>query len=477
MGGFQPEIEVPAGNPMRGKAGRKRSLARLRFFRQLWSFPREAPQRYEELIEAVRQYRTQDLREMSRRELASELTRWLSVTSWLQPSLQIAAAYYGAWLTQLRALLELRLGEKTDLFVSQLLAASGNVTSAEQAYRLWDLADLVREETGDRLQTIDALSPRLRRELDRYLDAFGHRGVGEMEIANARWIEDAGYLLEQIAIYVELPKGISPRDMAVKVRREAEEKLSTLPLIMRPLVRWILHRVRLGAALREQAKSACVASMEPLRKIGLEVGRRLVAAGELEDVDDVWQLTLAELEAYLEGIWGGRGAAALAADRKDAWVKWQSEPPPADLITCSPEGQQTVRAKNVHSPSLGEDTWQGTLAAPGYARGSARILLDPSDGDRLQAGDILVAPSTDPGWTPLFLRAAAIVMETGGYLSHGAVVAREFGLPAVINIPGLLTQLQDGDELIVDANASLVTRVAATSKSPSLSHNPVLNAE
>ena len=84
----------------------------------------------------------------------------------------------------------------------------------------------------------------------------------------------------------------------------------------------------------------------------------------------------------------------------------------------------------------------------------------PHDGERLQQGDVLVAPSTDPGWTPLFLRASAIVMESGGYLSHGAIVAREFGLPAVVNVPGILSDISDGEAIRVDGDAALVQRVS-----------------
>jgi pyruvate,water dikinase len=89
----------------------------------------------------------------------------------------------------------------------------------------------------------------------------------------------------------------------------------------------------------------------------------------------------------------------------------------------------------------------------------ARIVLNPGDGANLGSGEILVAPSTDPGWTPLFLRASAIVMQTGGFLSHGAIVAREYGLPAVVNIPGILGQVHEGDWLVVNGDEGTVTRV------------------
>ncbi|MFZ2853594.1 MAG: PEP-utilizing enzyme, partial [Rhodocyclaceae bacterium] len=96
----------------------------------------------------------------------------------------------------------------------------------------------------------------------------------------------------------------------------------------------------------------------------------------------------------------------------------------------------------------------------GVAAGPARIIQRPEDGARLAAGDILVAPSTDPAWTPLFLRAGGLVMETGGYLSHGAIVAREFGIPAVVNLPGILAALADGEPLAVDGGRGTVRRIS-----------------
>ena len=102
----------------------------------------------------------------------------------------------------------------------------------------------------------------------------------------------------------------------------------------------------------------------------------------------------------------------------------------------------------------------------GIARGRVRRLRHPSAGLRLQPGEILVAPSTDPGWTPLFLKAGGLVVETGGYMSHGAIVAREFALPAVVNLPGILAALEDGDWVEVDGTRGTVRRLAPPNPSP-----------
>lgn len=98
----------------------------------------------------------------------------------------------------------------------------------------------------------------------------------------------------------------------------------------------------------------------------------------------------------------------------------------------------------------------GMGVAAGKASGAARLIYHPDEGEKLQAGDVLVAPSTDPGWTPLFLRASAIVMETGGSISHGAIVAREYGIPAVVNIPGVLKMIKDSQRITVDGDEGKV---------------------
>lgn len=98
----------------------------------------------------------------------------------------------------------------------------------------------------------------------------------------------------------------------------------------------------------------------------------------------------------------------------------------------------------------------GVGAAAGIATGTARLIHHPAEGNRLRQGDVLVAPSTDPGWTLLFIKAAAIIMETGGYLSHGSIVAREFGVPAVVNVPGVMRAICEGQTVYVDGNTGKI---------------------
>jgi pyruvate,water dikinase len=312
-----------------------------------------------------------------------------------------------------------------------------------------------------------------RRGLEAFLDEFGHRAVYEAEVAHPRWLEDPTYLLDQVRAIASQPAAPSPREASARARQRAEARLSELPFFLRGLARRLARGAAEGGARREAGKSAMAGAAMTLRKAALEVARRMVAAGVLDQLDDVFDLTLPDLRQWLDGQWDGCGACALIADRRRERQAWLSLPT-RDVIVLDAEGNETEMPCNT-ADALGtqdtllkpsarpsrEDCLTGVAASPGVYHGAARVVLHPRDGARLRHGEILVAPSTDPGWTPLFLRAGAVVMQVGGYLSHGAIVAREFGLPAVVNVEHALERIADGQRITVDGNRGLV-RLAAS---------------
>jgi pyruvate,water dikinase len=198
-------------------------------------------------------------------------------------------------------------------------------------------------------------------------------------------------------------------------------------------------------------KSVVVKLMGVVRAGALALGRRMAAEGVIAEPGDIFHLTWMDVEAYVAGRSGVAGLKPLVADRKTRRAANLAKEPP-DLII----GEAPV--KKAPPPAAAGPVLSGTGVASGRGAGVARVILHPDEGARLQPGEVLVAPSTDPAWTPLFLRASAVVMEIGGYLSHGAIVAREYGLPAVANVPGLLQTIKDGESLIVDGDAGKVYR-------------------
>ena len=423
IGGYQPEIAVPTGSPMKGAAGRRRSLARLRLVRQIWDYPATARPVIEKRLADHRGL--PDTSGLSREELRQALSGLIVEDAFLRVA-GLANACSGPWQLGLEALVK-----DLDL-IGRLSAGAGSVTSAEHGYRLYEIA---RGEST----------------MEQFLHDFGHRAVYEVDLLNPRWAEDAAWIREQVGLIGADVQ--DPRQRSAELRRQAEAELRRRFGWRTPLLMWLVRKLRASMAVRESAKSALICVLLPLRRIALEIGRRLVAAGHLDAPEPALHLTVADLFCWLRGDWDGTGARELAADRAARRERWLAEPAP-DLITEEPDGRMMVEPIEERA---GEG-FRGIAVSPGVATGIARIVRTPADAGHLRQGDILIAPSTDPGWTPLFLRSSAIVMETGGFLSHGAIVAREYGLPAVANVPGILAALRDGESVTVDGSRGRVIR-------------------
>ena len=469
LGGFQPEIAVPAGHPLRGRGGLARMWRRLLLARRLLWFHREIPPQIDALVARAREGRAADLSTLGDEALLARLRDVQALGVEYQPVLQLAASYCAACVKVAEDFLALVTRRDAQPLVARLLAASGDVASAEHGFRIRELADSVAgdAEAEDALHDPDPFAWRalpadasFRTAMEDYLDRYGHRAVYEMELASVRWAEDPRYVLDQVRFHLDHPPAHDARSRAADLRRRAEAELVAVPVWLRPIARRIVARARLGAALRENAKSGSAAALTLVRQICLEVGRRMQAAGRIAAAQDVFHLSLFDVEAWLTGAWDGSGAGALAGDRQ-ARLAAQQELELPGVIMDSPAAEPGADARRdtAAAPASDGDAWDGVAAAPGAAEGAACVLRTPHDGGRMRRHDVLVAPSTDPGWTPLFLRASAVVTETGGYLSHGAVVAREFGLPAVVNVRDAMRLIADGDRLRVDGAAGRVIRI------------------
>ncbi|MFQ1002380.1 PEP/pyruvate-binding domain-containing protein [Modestobacter sp. SSW1-42] len=242
-----------------------------------------------------------------------------------------------------------------------------------------------------------------------------------------------------------------------RARRELEEELRSRPAwrrvriltgqvvdIRMHVLRRLITDATDGLARREQVKAAVLALGGEVRRVHLELGARLVRGGDLDAAADVDLLRAAELPAALRGA--PPPPAVLA--RRQRWLQQRAGDAPLPVrFTGSP-------ATGPAEPPTG-DTLSGWAASPGRHTGRARVVREPRP-ELLGPGEVLVAAATDAGWSPLFLRAGAIVVERGGPLSHAAIVARELGLPGVLNLAGA-TAVLDGRWVTVDGDAGVVT--------------------
>jgi pyruvate,water dikinase len=198
--------------------------------------------------------------------------------------------------------------------------------------------------------------------------------------------------------------------------------------------------------LREMPKFQAIRVFARGRAILAPVGAELASAGRIAKADDLWFLTLPDMRRAL----GGDDLRGVVVARRAEYARELRRRHIPRLLLS--DGTDVEAA---YAPPVAEGALRGSPASPGVARGVARVIRSPA-GARLEPGEVLVASSTDPGWTPLFLTAGALVMEMGGMMSHGAVVAREYGIPAVVGVPDATERIKTGERVVVDGSAGTV---------------------
>ncbi|WP_343547864.1 PEP/pyruvate-binding domain-containing protein [Ralstonia sp.] len=353
-------------------------------------------------------------------------------------------------------------GEGHALAAALMAGAEPSVT-AQQSYDLMALAQTaaadiealawLRADKRIGAQWAQQLPPHspFRQHFSAFLERYGHRAIEESYFRHPRWREQPDYLLDLVVGLI----GSDARAVRQRQQAASERAWARLPFWLRPIVRGMLKSAVRHSNQREAARSALVAYLEALRIGLLKLADGLVGEEGLDAPEDIFNLTLDECVAAGTGALPLRFAAQRARERRQQLNDWAAVQE-SDIVTEHGDAPVASTAPI----ALSGETWTGTAVGAGSAQGLARLVDHAAAGTALQAGDILIAPSTDPAWTPLFLKAGALVMETGGYLSHGAIVAREFGIPAVVNVPGIRAQLNDGETIRVDGNAGTVSRVA-----------------
>ncbi|WP_426975805.1 PEP/pyruvate-binding domain-containing protein [Pseudarthrobacter sp. O4] len=336
-----------------------------------------------------------------------------------------------------------------DLALWQLAAAIRADAASASVFAGTALLELVRRYRARELPAV------VQSGLAGFLSRYGHRAVAEIDLGMPRWSDDPAHILGVLANYLRLDDpALAPDRQFGNAARQAEEQVGRLVAaagernrLRGALVRAALKRTRLFAGLRELPKYHLVEALASVRQQLALVGTELAAAGRIREADDVFFLELAEARAGL----GGKLLHGIVEQRRAAYeAELGRRHIPRVLLSdgTEPEALQPAAA-------AAAGTLRGSPASAGTVTARARVILDPQ-GAHLEPGEILVAPSTDPGWTPLFLTAGGLVMEMGGPNSHGAVVAREYGIPAVVGVPDATTRILTGHSITVDGAAGTV---------------------
>jgi pyruvate,water dikinase len=350
-------------------------------------------------------------------------------------------------------------------------AVPHNVTT-EMDLTLWETAQAIRADPDSlaRFRVCKAsaladdyllgrLPPAAQGAIAAFMERYGMRGLAEIDLGRPRWREEPLPVLQTLRSYLEISgDDRAPDAVYDRGRQAAEAEVERLIAALRRtrggrvkarLARAAARRMRALIGLREAPKFAVVRLLGLMRQALLVDGARWVAEGLLAQPEDVYALRLRELEALAESQ--EQAWAALARERRQSLAREKQRRQIPRLLLS--DGQAFYEGA---SGQAGDDrTLRGDPVSPGVVEGPVRVVRDPRRA-QLAPGEILVCPGTDPSWTPLFLTAGGLVMEVGGMMTHGAVVAREYGLPAVVGVHEATRRLRTGQRVRVDGSGGEV---------------------
>lgn len=377
----------------------------------------------------------------------------------------VGLVYYG----QLEKFCRKRLNDTDGSLAGKLVAGLSGVESAEAGLEIWRLAKLAKEngpvaeiirEKNSFSEARDLLSTTPNgitwlENWDLFMRRHGHHARGEIELGNPRWAETPDYIFDTIksdldSVGVNDP--LHKHQAAARERNELTEE--SRRRLRNPYKRFVfnfvLKRAQQSGAVRENSKSAAIACVAGIRRLLLTFGERLVKRRVLTRADDVFFLSLNEIGeiADRQGLFD---IPSTIAERRAAYERNKLlNPPPVVVGTWTPVADDAV--DDIDSGSL-----KGLAASPGVITGPARVILRTDETTHILPGEILVAPYTDPGWTPYLIAASAVVTDLGGRLSHGSIIARECGVPAVVNTQTATKRIKTGQIITVDGNKGTVT--------------------
>ncbi|MCC7450555.1 MAG: phosphoenolpyruvate synthase [Anaerolineae bacterium] len=311
-------------------------------------------------------------------------------------------------------------------------------------------------ETVSRLYLHGELPSSAQQALTAFLDCYGMRGVGEIDIGNPRWREDPRSLIQMIGSYLAIDDpDLAPDRQFQQAAAEAERLTDqyvtqvrrTKGVLHARLLGLVIRRLRLLSGMREVPKFYMIKMFAVFRATLLESGRDLAAQGTLALAEDIFFVPFDTLQAFAAGDIIDL-KAVVERERADYERECARRQIPRLLLST---GEVFYEGIASHNPN----DLVGEGVSPGAVEGRVHVVCDPR-GVRLEPGEILVCPATDPGWTPLFLSAGGLVMELGGVMTHGAVVAREYSIPAVVGIHDATVRLKDGQRIRVDGSTGHV---------------------
>ena len=457
MGG-ECVARVPEANPLGWFAFARAGVVMMAELRKA---VRYGPAWFADMKAMAAEHCADRLRTVSGEDIASRLD---AITQWLDEH-ELTFGIAGGvsqCLQALGGLLPRWLGEDWRALLNGALQGQAAVISAQQIVRLAELADIVRgdpraaswfsaegwapTEFRCKLEGTDVL-----RAFDRFLEDYGHRGVGESDVMSPRFADRPELLLAVLRTQILAPTSATPADILQRQTAVRERALAAI----RARFGWRFHRWAIFSwwyrrlcrffALREANRHHLMYYSAAARSLLLRLGEWLVERGRLSSREDIFYFKIEERADLLAGG-SSDWRRVIQARRAERDRNLTISVP--DTIR---DWNDVVRGMDAASVVASEGIFHGIPISAGQVVGPVRFVRSMEDWSRVSRGDILVVSVIDPGMAPLFGVAAGLVAEMGGTLSHGAIIAREYGLPAVANVSGITTRFKEGDRISVDA--------------------------
>lgn len=432
----------------------------LRVIKLFLNLPTQAAEAMADAAALIKDIRQKDLHKMTLYELDTLVWKMYDMN---QRVFQVHScnALMGVPLLGLLRTIVRRYGNVEPLLITGL----DGVNSYRLGVELWKLAQyalkssrvceiiLSRKNIFDKLNQIPEGKAFLK-DFNQFLAAFGDRCSEELELSTPRWEEDPEFVLSMVALY--LTSDVNPVD---KLQKQKEMRCITTTNILKefswnPLKKGVFKKILNSAqqciVMRENLKTTWAKGLSVLRVLYLVMAEKLVEEKLLKTADDIFYMKMTEVSNIIAGTLPKKRITLLVQERTKEKKECEHVVVPSTIVGKPPPVNEL---QYIAEPTT---TLKGIRGSPGVVTGTARVVLTPGACLDLKEGDILVAPVADPGWSPFFVIAKGLVMELGSAFSHGVIIAREYGLPAVVGVENATKVITTGQTITVDGNKGFV---------------------
>lgn len=362
----------------------------------------------------------------------------------------------------------------------KVMTAIGGIESADAPVAMWDISRTIKNSPGlmaefdtgvvdllDRLRAATSLeAAKFFEQWDELIATHGHRGPNEWDLRAHSWTTKPSMplgMLERLRHQDDSKSPAEAHARGVAVRERLTPELLALvegdPEAHGGLQAGI-RSAGVFYGLREMGKNACIRLIHEAKLAMMEVGKRQLAEGVIDDVQQVFMLLDDEVDSFL----ADPSAMSATIRERDAVFQQLGTLEPPYIIKLEegvpPISEWPVRGAAGNDPATAGDVLQGAMGSPGVVTGVARVILDPADPGAIGPGDIMIAPTTDPSWVPLFLAAEGVVVNVGAVASHAAIMCRELGIPCAVSVIAATSRIPDGATIEIDGSTGVVTIVS-----------------